>query len=398
MSPHTQPARTPTYSPLWMANSYTRQMSCPPKRTGYGPWTAPRRQVLTTPRADLGSNHLGQVPTIVARLTTERHNVLASGKRSGHLPTTAPPQRSYRASWHVPSAVDCGTLRVVTDDPDLDTQLAVDPVGQFCERLRELRLQAGSPTFRELARRTHFSASTLASATTGKRLPTEAVLMAFVVACGQEAGPWVADLRAATAPSMPSRTCEASGPASLDPSSGRTTFVRRGWVIAGILGVAGGLAVGAFLASLSDTSARAPVSAVSVTTVPGPVPAQISGDGHDPNQFGCVPDAQLADKAPVLIDGEQVGALELKYSAHCAAGWARLYLYPGRPTMMGQVRVQAGDGRAAAFANLLIKTMPIYTDVIVISQPDGCLAASAVVLEAGRSPVTVSIPCFKPPR
>jgi hypothetical protein len=66
--------------------------------------------------------------------------------------------------------------------------------------------------------------------------------------------------------------------------------------------------------------------------------------------------------------------------------------------MMGQVRVQAGDGRAAAFANLLIKTMPIYTDVIVISQPDGCLAASAVVLEAGRSPVTVSIPCFKPPR
>lgn len=65
----------------------------------------------------------------------------------------------------------------------------------FAARLRALRADAGSPSFRQLAKLTNYSSSTLADATAGKRLPTEPVLRALVVACGADPEPWVAELR-----------------------------------------------------------------------------------------------------------------------------------------------------------------------------------------------------------
>lgn len=64
------------------------------------------------------------------------------------------------------------------------------PLARFACDLRDLRRRAGSPPYRELATRTHYSASTLAAAAAGHRLPGAAVLAAFVGACGGDPEDW----------------------------------------------------------------------------------------------------------------------------------------------------------------------------------------------------------------
>ncbi|AUG79605.1 hypothetical protein CFP65_4887 [Kitasatospora sp. MMS16-BH015] len=64
------------------------------------------------------------------------------------------------------------------------------PLALFALELRELRRTAGSPPYRRLAASTNYSASTLAEATAGRRLPSEAVLAAFVTACGGDPAQW----------------------------------------------------------------------------------------------------------------------------------------------------------------------------------------------------------------
>ncbi|GAA2793839.1 nSTAND1 domain-containing NTPase [Crossiella cryophila] len=65
-----------------------------------------------------------------------------------------------------------------------------DALTSFARDLRALRAAAGSPTYRELARRSHYSATTLADAAGGKRLPSLAATLAFVRACSGDAGEW----------------------------------------------------------------------------------------------------------------------------------------------------------------------------------------------------------------
>ncbi|GLY49999.1 helix-turn-helix domain-containing protein [Lentzea sp. NBRC 102530] len=64
------------------------------------------------------------------------------------------------------------------------------PVQQFAFDLRKLREKAGSPGYRELGRLSHYSASTLADAARGQRLPSLAVALAFVRACGGDEDLW----------------------------------------------------------------------------------------------------------------------------------------------------------------------------------------------------------------
>ena len=72
-----------------------------------------------------------------------------------------------------------------------------DDVQRFAAGLRELRAAAGHPGYRELARRAHFSATTLSEAAGGRRLPTLEVTLAFVAACGGDTEQWTARWRAA---------------------------------------------------------------------------------------------------------------------------------------------------------------------------------------------------------
>lgn len=279
----------------------------------------------------------------------------------------------------------------------------------FAARLRDLRAKAGSPSFRHLARLTNYSSSTLADATSGKRLPTEPVLKAFVAACGADPTPWIEDLRrvAAADGDHPGTAVEASlhGPAAISVRGARS-WRRQAMFAAGAGATfAAGLAAGWALMSMSAAPAQHPPAAAAgprpaagirlFSGTPAPAPTARVADGADPAVARCTADARLVDKAPVLLGGVQIGALELKYSPWCGAGWARLYLYPAQPTMMGVVTVRSGDGRLSSFGDPLVKQLPDYTNVVVPGS-GGCLGAEAIVYAADEPTVTASIPCESP--
>ncbi|MFE9924887.1 NB-ARC domain-containing protein [Streptomyces sp. NPDC005774] len=64
------------------------------------------------------------------------------------------------------------------------------PTTVFARELRRLRSGAGSPSYRELAKRALFSASVLSDAAAGYRLPSLQVALAFAEACGGDRAVW----------------------------------------------------------------------------------------------------------------------------------------------------------------------------------------------------------------
>ncbi|MEU7474880.1 helix-turn-helix domain-containing protein [Lentzea sp. NPDC042327] len=60
----------------------------------------------------------------------------------------------------------------------------------FARELRALRERAGSPTYRELSARTHYSEAALSQAAAGRKLPTLQVALAYVRACGGDEDEW----------------------------------------------------------------------------------------------------------------------------------------------------------------------------------------------------------------
>lgn len=79
-----------------------------------------------------------------------------------------------------------------------DTEL-----GRFAAELRKLRDQAGGPSYRALASRAHYSAATLSDAAGGKKLPSLAVTLAYVRACGGDEQEWERRWRDIAAPPAP---------------------------------------------------------------------------------------------------------------------------------------------------------------------------------------------------
>jgi WD40 repeat protein len=61
---------------------------------------------------------------------------------------------------------------------------------RFAYDLRKLREEAGSPPYRDLAKRAHYSSTTLSDAASGRRLPSLAVTLAFVAACNGDQDEW----------------------------------------------------------------------------------------------------------------------------------------------------------------------------------------------------------------
>lgn len=91
-----------------------------------------------------------------------------------------------------------------------DISASVTAVAEFAQGLRDLRLQAGNPSYRALAGRTHFAPSTLSIAASGNRLPSLQVTLAYVEACrGDEAiwyQRWVETSRSINNQEVPARS------------------------------------------------------------------------------------------------------------------------------------------------------------------------------------------------
>ncbi|MGW2635736.1 nSTAND1 domain-containing NTPase [Streptomyces sp. NPDC001348] len=83
--------------------------------------------------------------------------------------------------------------------PESPIDPGAGPVQRFAAELRELRTEAGSPTYRVMARRTGHGASTLSQAAAGERLPTLPVALAYVRACGGDPEEWERRWRQAAA-------------------------------------------------------------------------------------------------------------------------------------------------------------------------------------------------------
>ncbi|SNQ50151.1 hypothetical protein FRACA_410025 [Frankia canadensis] len=64
------------------------------------------------------------------------------------------------------------------------------PVRDFAASLRELRQQAGSLSYRQMAVEAHFSPAHLARAADGRALPRWEVAQAYVRACGGDVDEW----------------------------------------------------------------------------------------------------------------------------------------------------------------------------------------------------------------
>ncbi|AUI60210.1 hypothetical protein B1H26_39665 [Amycolatopsis sp. BJA-103] len=73
----------------------------------------------------------------------------------------------------------------------------------FAFDLRTLRGKAGSPSYRELARRAHYSSTTLSDAAGGRRLPSLEVALAYVRACGGDVDEWTRRWHAVAAETAP---------------------------------------------------------------------------------------------------------------------------------------------------------------------------------------------------
>ncbi|MFT2017593.1 hypothetical protein ACMA1D_17400 [Streptomyces sp. 796.1] len=86
------------------------------------------------------------------------------------------------------------------------------PVQQFAHGLRQLRVEAGGPTYRELARRAGYSVAVLSRAAGGERLPTLEVTLAYVAACGGEAEEWRRRWREAAEADLPSTLDDSPSP------------------------------------------------------------------------------------------------------------------------------------------------------------------------------------------
>ncbi|MEV5435136.1 helix-turn-helix domain-containing protein [Streptomyces sp. NPDC052682] len=76
--------------------------------------------------------------------------------------------------------------------PELPVDPAAGPVQRLAHDLRELRRSAGGLSYRTMAKKAGFSVTTLAKAASGERLPSLAVLRAYVQACGADPVPWEA--------------------------------------------------------------------------------------------------------------------------------------------------------------------------------------------------------------
>ncbi|MCE0446466.1 helix-turn-helix transcriptional regulator [Streptomyces tricolor] len=78
------------------------------------------------------------------------------------------------------------------------------PLPRFAADLRKLREAAGRPPYRELARRAHYSSTTLSDAAGGRTFPSLSVTLAYVAACRGDCRAWEARWHAVAPPSSPS--------------------------------------------------------------------------------------------------------------------------------------------------------------------------------------------------
>ncbi len=119
--------------------------------------------------------------------------------------------------------------------PERALDTTAGPLPRFAAELRELRTAAGGLPYRQMARTANYSATVLSEAAAGRRLPTLAVTLAYVAACGGDEDEWRARWHAAAAETGTGASANGSGTTDDDaqprPDAGRR---RRPRLVAGL--------------------------------------------------------------------------------------------------------------------------------------------------------------------
>ncbi|WP_330262270.1 hypothetical protein [Streptomyces griseorubiginosus] len=96
--------------------------------------------------------------------------------------------------------------------PERPVDPAAGPVQLFAHELRLLRQKAGSPSYRAMAHRAGLSVSALSRAAAGDRLPSAAVVRAYVEACDGDPDLWEARRSAAAEEAAETQEASPTGP------------------------------------------------------------------------------------------------------------------------------------------------------------------------------------------
>src|SRR3954453_6268710 len=96
--------------------------------------------------------------------------------------------------------------------PERPLDAGDEPLTLFARELRKLRESVGNPPYRLLAREAHYSVTTLADAANGKALPSLAVTLAYVRACGGDPAEWEQRWRETNALLGPPATADSAEP------------------------------------------------------------------------------------------------------------------------------------------------------------------------------------------
>lgn len=107
--------------------------------------------------------------------------------------------------------------------PERPLDPADGPVQKLAQELRELRRTAGGPSYRSMAGTAGFSVTTLSQAAAGERLPSLAVVQAYVRACGADPADWERRWKAADA-ELAGTTCEETEEAPPPPYRGLARY------------------------------------------------------------------------------------------------------------------------------------------------------------------------------
>ncbi|MFF7187925.1 helix-turn-helix domain-containing protein [Streptomyces sp. NPDC008222] len=304
------------------------------------------------------------------------------------------------------------------------------PVEELAAALRELRAASGLPTYRQMAARTHYSASVLSRAARGCQLPSLEVIRAFAEACGADPAPYeqrwrnarkalgtdepADERKAAPAHTGPllDDTVSSAFAASAAPdavplrSAGRTVSASGRWrrrhllyAGTGITVLTAGCLVAAFAIGSPQTgSTTSPRGwrAVNQHVIDQREPsgAYEDMDGDDPRARGCDADISTVTTVPLdLPGGERFGDLLLRRSSTCGTVWASArYSNP----LLYAVRLAAhrpADG-AEVHSEWSNNTPPgSYGDML--STATGCVWVESVVVTPKGTGPTARTPCLR---
>lgn len=278
------------------------------------------------------------------------------------------------------------------------------PIERFAAELRKVRSQVGRPAYRQLSKKAHYSAATLAAAAAGHRLPRWEVASAYLKACDvDDLGPWH-ELWEQTRLELGLPVSEAPLPEAISRPEGERPAPSSRWrtrqrltLVAGLSVMAVSIAVAAaHWLTIGGSPLRHPLQ-----SAPSTIPlARFEGgvdpveDNRDPKKTRCshYPGVSTLDRVEVNTrDQHYLGEVELRHSPQCLAAWGRFTPSPAMTYLKDvKVKVEAFrpatrtkgtpyetryDGQAV-FGNILLEHRGCVSVTVTITYTGGRATAS----------------------